>query len=280
MLITASIVTHNTPAHMLSKALDSLCNSNVSEIFVIDNSPVHPHSPELPVGMTSRLHYITSPNKGFGAAHNIGMRKSIEMNADYHLIINPDVYWEGDAIAPLAEYMQSHQDVGIAMPRVIYPDGVLQYACRMLPSPCELIMKRFLPNRMIKKRMHQYLLKDADHTKIFNVPYLLGSILLFRVEAIKREGIFDERFFMYPEDIDITRRYHRHWKTLFLPASTVVHHHQAASRSNWKMLRIHIFNMIKYFNKWGWIFDKERRHFNRQLLDSYPRSKYPESGRG
>ena len=71
---------------------------------------------------------------------------------------------------------------------------------------------------------------------------------------------------MYPEDIDITRRMHKYYRTMFIPDETIVHAHQAASYKSRKMLKIHITNMIKYFNKWGWIYDKERSVWNKQLL--------------
>ena len=114
--------------------------------------------------------------------------------------------------------------------------------------------------------MDRYLLAAHDHDKELNCPYLLGSFLFFRNEALKDCGIFDERFFMYPEDIDITRRLHENWKTMYWPGVSIIHEHAAASRKSWKMLKIHFENMIRYFNKWGWIYDKKRRQFNRRLL--------------
>ena len=89
----------------------------------------------------------------------------------------------------------------------------------------------------------------------------------FRTSCFKKVGLFDERFFMYPEDIDITRRMHKYYRTMFWPDVTVVHAHRAASYKSKKMLKIHMWNMIKYFTKWGWIFDKERRDWNKQLLE-------------
>ena len=91
--------------------------------------------------------------------------------------------------------------------------------------------------------------------------------MLFRIDALKEVGLFDERFFMYPEDIDITRRIHAKWKTLFWPEVSIIHEHQAASRHNIKMLMIHLYNMIKYFNKWGWFFDPLRKKFNQRLIN-------------
>ena len=90
--------------------------------------------------------------------------------------------------------------------------------------------------------------------------------MFFRISVLQQIGLFDERFFMYPEDIDITRRIHEKYKTIFYPDVSIIHATAAASRSNAKMLKIHIINIIKYFNKWGWFFDSKRRRINKQVL--------------
>ena len=85
--------------------------------------------------------------------------------------------------------------------------------------------------------------------------------------VLREVGLFDERFFMYPEDIDLTRRIHRHYLTACWSGATIIHRHRAASYHSRRMLRIHIVNMIRYFNKWGWIYDPERRDFNRTITE-------------
>ncbi len=90
--------------------------------------------------------------------------------------------------------------------------------------------------------------------------------MFLRCSAINKVGLFDERFFMYPEDIDLTRRIHRHFRTVSFPDVTVIHDHRAQSYHDPRLLRIHIVNMIRYFNKWGWLFDSERRRFNSPLI--------------
>ena len=179
-----------------------------------------------------------------------------------------DVCWEGDVLTPLLNYLQENPDVGMVMPKTFYPDGDLQYTCRMLPTPFDLFAKRFLPASLTKKRMERYLLAPHNHDIAINCPYLLGSFLLFRNDALRQCGVFDECFFMYPEDIDITRRIHEHWRTMYWPGVSIIHEHAAASRKSFRMLRIHLVNMIKYFNKWGWLCDKKRRLYNRRLLNS------------
>lgn len=283
--VRVSIVTHRTPETQLVSALQCLFRSpSVERVSVIDNSP----DARLENILLERkilfkggvVDYRHVDNRGFGAGHNISIRESLESDVEFHLVMNADVWWDGDVIGALLEFMDRHPYAGMTMPRVRYPDGQLQYACRLLPGPTDLFVKRFLPPSWSRKRMRRYLLADADRNAVFNPPYLLGSFLFFRTSALRRAGLFDERFFMYPEDMDITRRIHRFAPTLFCPEAEIVHEHAAASRKSSRMLRIHMVNMIRYFNKWGWFFDSERRRFNRDLLRQLPRSEYPEPGRG
>lgn len=262
-MLTVSIVVHRTPPGQLRKALECVLRSAADKIYVIDNSP--DDSLAKVAGSVPRTEYRHVDNNGFGASHNIAIRE-VTAKGDYHLVMNADVCWEGEILGTLVEYMENNPSVGMVAPRVYYPDGALQYSCRMLPTPADLFAKRFLPRRMVERRMERYLLAAHDHSKEIDCPYLLGSFLLFRVEALRDCGLFDERFFMYPEDIDITRRIHERWRTVFCPEVSIVHEHAAASRKSKKMLWIHFVNMVKYFNKWGWLADKKRSDFNKTLL--------------
>ncbi len=262
-MLTASIVVHNSPAPQLEKALECLLRSDVLKVYVIDNSPVD--TLRCVEAIDRRVTYRHVENRGFGAGHNMAIREILH-DGGYHIVMNADVCWKGDVVCGLLEYLVSHGDVGMIAPKVFYPDGDLQYSCRMLPTPADLFEKRFLPSGIIKRRMERYLLAFHNHDEVLNCPYLLGSFLLFRVEALRECGIFDERFFMYPEDIDITRRIHEKWKTIYYPAVSIVHEHAAASRKSFRMFRIHLINMVKYFNKWGWMIDKKRSAFNKSLL--------------
>lgn len=263
--LSASIVAHLTPLPLLLRAAECVLRSSPERLFIIDNSP--DDSLARVAEIDNRVVYVHTPNRGFGAAHNIALRSIVEADG-CHLVMNPDVWWEGDAITPLVALMESCPDVGMIGPRVVYPDGCLQYTCRMLPTPLDLFMKRFLPSPLRRRRMERYLLETHDHSRPLSAPYLLGSFLIFRNEALRRCGLFDERFFMYPEDIDITRRIHEHYSTLYCPETTVVHAHAAASRKSLRMFAVHLANMVRYFNKWGWLHDEKRSAFNKTLLDS------------
>ena len=235
----------------------------MGDIFIVDNA-----CEEAIEEMASRYGciYIANVNTGYGAGHNRALRMTLDAGGiDYHLVLNPDVSFEPSVLDDAIGYMDSHNGVGQLQPRVVYPDGTPQYAARMLPTPVDLLVRRFLPGVMFSNRRDRYLLKHLDLSAPHDVPYHQGSFMLFRCDALREVGLFDERFFMYPEDIDITRRMHRRWTTLYMPSVTVVHRHRAESYRSLRMTWIHIVNMVRYFNKWGWIFDEERDRFNSGL---------------
>ena len=264
-MITVSIVTYKTNLQEMATCLKSLESPLVGSIYVIDNS----NSGDMKefCKRYSNVEYIGSENVGYGAGHNKGIRRALKTGAIYHLVLNSDVYFEPNVLAFLTDYMEKNKDVAQVQPNVVNTDGSMQYACRLLPTPANLIFRRFLPKKMVENMNYRYTLEFNDHKKEMNVPYHQGSFMFFRLACFREVGLFDERFFMYPEDIDITRRMHKKYRTMFVPGVTIVHAHRAASYKSKKMLKIHIKNMIKYFNKWGWIFDKERKEWNRQLLD-------------
>lgn len=264
-MITVSIVTYKTNTEELQKCFNSLRSGIVSRIYIVDNSSQN-NIREFCQGI-ERVEYIPSKNVGYGAAHNIAIRKAVDTGSKYHLVLNSDVYFEPEALDKIKLYMDEREDVAMVQPNIVYPNGEMQYTCRLLPTPANLIFRRFLPKVMVENMNERYMLKFFDHKKEINIPYHQGSFLFFRVKCFDKVGLFDERFFMYPEDIDITRRMHREYRTMFWPGVTVVHAHRAASYKSKKMLKIHMWNMCKYFTKWGWIFDSERKKWNKQLLE-------------
>ena len=262
-MVNASIVLYNhTPAE-ITPLVDTLRISGiVSEIFLIDNSPTE-NSDFRTIGAT---YQFTGKNQGYGSAHNIAIRQTLEQDLPYHLVINPDISFEPSILPDIEEFMNNNSDIGLLMPKIFYPTGEIQYLCKLIPTPFDLIFRRFLPKRWTRKRTEKFELRSSGYNRVLNVPYLSGCFMFLRTEAIRKAGMFDERFFMYPEDIDLTRRIHRQYRTVFYPNLSIVHHHAHSSYTSTRMLFIHIINMIKYFNKWGWVFDRERRKVNREIL--------------
>ena len=86
---------------------------------------------------------------------------------------------------------------------------------------------------------------------------------------LKEIGGFDKRYFMYMEDYDLCRRIGQKYRTVFYPKAEIIHEHGKASYRSRKMMLLHVSSAIKYFNKWGWFFDKERKEKNRECIKKY-----------
>lgn len=261
-MLSASIVTYHTPSDELARCIQCLDTPSVDRITIIDNSS---SDNTKALAEKRNITYIPSRNIGYGAAHNIAIRKSMDDGYDYHLVLNSDIQFDSEIIARMLDYMDANPEVAALHPDVRNPEGTRQYTARRLPSPIDVFGRRFLPDSWMKRRNRRYLLMDADLTKPLDVPYFQGSFMLLRVSALRESGIFDERFFMYPEDIDLIRRLHSKGKTLYWPRVKVMHAHRAGSYRSLKLLIIHAVNMCRYFSKWGWWNDAERDKFNARL---------------
>ena len=270
MKLSASIVLYQTNLTPLKKVIDSYfaCKSEVLQLFLIDNSPTDVLKSVVTMYPDKEIHYIfNNENMGYGKAHNIAIKKSMEQGLPYHIVLNPDIVIQEGALEKLTFYMNEHPEVGNIMPKIIYPNGQLQYLCKLLPSPIDLIFRRFIPFKKWRDKINQkYELHSFRYNKKINIPNLSGCFMFLRTKALEKVGLFDENIFMYLEDIDLNRRIHRDYKTIFFPEAVVVHEYQKASYKNIKLLKAHIKSAIYYFNKYGWFFDKERRIINAQTL--------------
>ncbi len=262
-MLNASIVLYqHSPAEIQQLVLALRASSLVSEIYLIDNS----ETPNKDFEQFPVTYIFNGKNLGYGAAHNIAIRKTIEQQIPYHLVVNPDIQIESKILSELLDFMEKNENVGHLMPKVLYPDGSLQYLCKLLPKPSDLLFRRFLPAGWTKKSNDKFELRASGYDKIMDVPYLSGCFMLLRTQALKEVGLFDERFFMYPEDMDLTRRIHRKFRTVFYPNVSIIHHHEQGSYKNKKLLFIHLQNLVRYFNKYGWFFDPERKKINQETL--------------
>jgi GT2 family glycosyltransferase len=266
-MFTASIVLFNTAKPEINSLLDCALDSALDIVYIIDNSPDDRfRSLEK---RSEKIRYIYHKNLGYGTSHNIALQESIDAGSEFHIVLNPDIRFAPGILPELAAYMREHPDTAYILPKVIYPSGELQYLCKLLPTPFDLIFRRFMPKIGLIQRMDdRYILKKSGYNKILNPPCLSGCFMFLRMSIIKKHNLFfDERFFIYCEDFDFIRRLHRFGKTIYLPYVSIIHDHAKASYQSRKMLWEHIKSAIKYFNKWGWFFDKEKKRMNKQILD-------------
>ena len=159
--------------------------------------------------------------------------------------------------------MFANPNAGLAAPKIRYPDGTLQYVCRLLPSPHNVFLRRFFPNSKLAKRADDsYELRWWDHNTIANIPFFQASFLLIRSTLLDVIEGFDERFFLYAEDIDICRRIHQLADTLYVPDATIVHEFRRYSSRSLRGTLYSIRSHCQYFSKWGWFIDGARDEIN------------------
>lgn len=269
--LTATIVLYKNDAEELKRAVRSFLNTSLKvRIYLVDNSPAS----ELKsfASLDERVEYIfMNSNNGFGAGHNKIMRQPDKMG-EFHLVLNPDIYFEAGTLEKLYDYMGANMDVGNVMPRVIYPDGQLQYLCKLLPTPMDWIGRMFIPFKRIKEKINDsFEMRFADYNKEMNIPYLSGCFMFLRKSVIEKIGVFDEGIFMYGEDTDLNRRIYQKYRTMYYPQSVVTHAFERGSHKSFRLFIIHIKAAFYYLNKWGWFIDRERQEINRKTKFMYSR---------
>lgn len=276
MKITASIVIFDNKTSEVIRAINSVLNSTLNvELYVIDNSENTIFEKIL---KNYKVQYIrNSVNIGFGRGHNAVLEKALnEFNTDYHIVINPDVYFDPTTIETMFKYMEKNKDIGLLAPKVLYPDGSLQYLCKLLPNPWILFFRRFfLISKTLSKVsfVHEYnnyyQLREVDYDQIMEIPSLSGCFMFLRGSALEDVGLFDRKIFMYMEDIDLCRRINVKYKTVHYPQAIIYHEFGKGSYKKLSLFLSHIRSAIYYFNKWGWFFDKYRKQVNRVTVDRY-----------
>lgn len=266
--ITCSIVLFHNDPDELRKAIECFlsCPGN-NRLYLVDNSKTDDLRFEY---IDPRIeYYFLGKNIGYGSGHNYAIEK-IKGKSKYHLVLNPDVEFEPSILLQIFQFMEQRTDIGLVMPKVLYRNGEMQYLCKMLPSPNDLIIRRFVPRRLhfaFKAWMEKYELKHKDYNTIMDIPNLSGCFMYIRNEVFTTVGAFDERYFMYLEDTDLCRRINEKYRTVYYPRVSILHGYSKASYKSFKLTSYHLRSTFKYFNKWGWYSDQKRGLINQVLTN-------------
>jgi len=221
------------------------------EVFLVDNASGDDLSA---FAFYPNLAIINSDkNLGMGGGNNLGLQRA---KGEFVLVLNPDAYVSRDAVKILLNYIKTNNDVAVVGPKLLNSDGSLQYSCANFPQIFTPILRRTFLGDYFKKSRDSFMMTDFNHDEIAEVDWLMGSCLMIR--RCDWSG-FDERFFMYFEDIDLCRNFHvLGKKVIYNPQAVVTHDHQRASaKYPWyqaifcdALARHHIKSWLKYFWKW------------------------------
>lgn len=239
------------------------------KVYLIDNSVVNNRS--FFNDIDQNVIYIhNKTNVGFGIGHNIALLKAIDLGAKYHFIINPDIDFKGDVIESMIGYMEDNSDVGMLMPKILNTDGTIQFLPKLLPTPLDVIRRKLkLSSTAHKNFVDKYEMRLASSDVAYCTPVLSGCFNLLRIEAIKEIGGFDEKFFMYFEDWDLSRRMVKKYKTVYYPLVSVYHGYQSGASKNISLFLAFLRSYFIYFNKWGWLTDLDRNKLNEEVLSQF-----------
>jgi GT2 family glycosyltransferase len=278
---TASLVCYKSDFSEVESLLQSLRGTaSISRWVVVDNS-----AQELPAAALhlrslveeyGGLYVDPGGNHGFGAGHNAALAALKDFPSAFHLMLNPDIVFDEFVIPQLEAVMDADEQISLLMPRVWYPDRSNQYLCKLLPTPLDFALRRFAPGPLkglARRSMDTYELRNMDPERASEIPFLSGCFMFTRRHRLEAVGGFDEHYFLYMEDVDLCRRLSRTGKLIYWPGVHVMHRHERGSHNNWKLTLTHIRSSIRYFNCWGWFFDKDRRRINREALKNIFNSK-------
>ncbi len=250
--VSGSVVVYNKPEDAV-RTVDSIIRNTPPSfrLFVIDNDSAEKISVTLRERFgdgEGRIEYIDSPrNVGFGAGHNMTLDR---LESRYHFVINPDILINEDTIGNMCRFMDRHPEVAIACPKVLNPDGTVQYIAKNRPSLLSLVSRR-IHLKSLAGIEREYLMMDRDQDEEFEVDFCTGCFFVIRTEVFRRIGGFDKDYFLYFEDADITMKAKGYGRAYYAPSASVVHFWHRETAHSSKQFLIQLRSMFTYFGKWG-----------------------------
>jgi GT2 family glycosyltransferase len=251
LILTGAIVLFKESLPDLHSTIDCFLNIPFEKkLYLIDNTPTKFF--EF-VFNDDRVEYIgNEQNIGFGSAHNKIIAK-LKNNSGFHLVLNPDVSFKPGVIPNLILELEKDKNIAMIAPKVLFLNGSHQYSCRRYPNVIELVVRRFYFLKPIfKKIIHKGEYREKDLSKPFFAEYLTGCFQLYKTNDFLKLNGFDERYFLYMEDVDICKKIDDLGKKkLYFPQVEIVHILKQGSLRNANLFFKHLSSAIKYFLKWG-----------------------------
>ena len=254
MKISATIVTYNGFAEAKTAADSLLAHTKGAalSLYMVDNA-----SPDGTGKMLQNAEFdapvtvlALDKNVGFGSGHNAVLPL---LQSDYHAVVNPDILLTSDALSGICAYLDAHPDVVMATPALRYPDGRAQHTAKRNPTFMALLSRQ-LPLPFLKNIEKHYLMLDEDLSAPVDVTFCSGCFFVMRTAVFKEMGGFDEGYFMYVEDADITRKALSYGRCVFLPQESVQHAWHRDANKKAANFFMQIRSMLRYWRKWGFHF--------------------------
>lgn len=240
--VTASIVIYHEKKEILQRVIENFLALDVQKtLYIVDNSPQN-HLQSFCEQYNHVSYLFSGTNLGFGVGHNLAF-KYLKTSSDIHMIINPDIYFDSQEITQFLHWFTAANDVSLAIPKVYYKDGTFQPIVRNIPTIMTLI------KRKMGVTQDEWSEESLAHTQ--EIPFAHGCFYTFKTEVFKQLHGFDERFFLYMEDLDIFIRAKAHGNTVINPNFKIYHEHRKGSSKSFKLFFLHLSSAIKFFLKYN-----------------------------
>lgn len=198
-------------------------------------------------------------NYGFGSGHNFGFKylKKNNLLGRFYGILNPDLILQENSLKIATEFLDKNDNVSILSPQILNTEFKVENLNKEFPNVFDMFLRRFFPKKILnlqyfKNRFNKYIRLEFGYDKICEVPFASGACLFLRSEIFEKLQGFDERFFLYMEDADFSKRAWNFGKVIYNPDCKVVHIWKRESSTSLKMTIVMLSSMVKYFNKNGW----------------------------
>lgn len=249
--VSICIVTHNNEKEILNliKSIYLFTEGIDFKIYIVDNNSKDETIKLITKNFPNITIIKSRKNLGFGKAHNLVLNK---ITSDFHIIINPDIVLKSNAIMDLLDYLKRHKDVVIVTPKIVFEDGKIQFLPKKDPKVKYMLAGKFERySTYFESLRREYTMQKKSYSDDpFCIDFCTGCFMLIRTKIFKKLKGFDERFFMYLEDADLSRRARKYGKIMFIPKVEVIHTWHRESSKNIKFFLIHLVSMFKYFIKW------------------------------
>lgn len=245
--VSGGIVTYNN-ADIICGCIESLLRETRGvdfQLYIADNSSTDNTVQLIKEKFPQVILLEQDKNMGFGHGHNVIVDS---VKSDYHAVINPDIYVEGDVISALVHMMEENQDVVMSTPKILNEDGTEQFLPKKDPSIRYVILSKFKPFRHFRTEYTRQLEEDGN---AMDIEMCTGCFFVMRTEVFRKLGGFDRRYFMYCEDADISRRARKLGRIVFWPYVSATHKWSRANTRSMKGVCRFLTSLFKYFIRWG-----------------------------
>ena len=265
--LSASLVLHHSDLDRLRVTLTSLLHAaekaNVIPRLVVVDQSLDAHYSRQAQALVQQLwqpmgdaeFLITPDNKGYGAGHNRALRHGL---CAFHLVLNPDVFLDEQALEQGLATLKHDESITLLAPRSVDEWGREEHLAKAMPSVAVLALRAFGPERL-KQRFSAALARYECHDlpregTPHDITLASGCCMLIRGDSLQHVGGFNEAYFLYFEDYDLSLRLARDGRVCRDPNMLIRHYGGEAARKGWRHIVWFVSGGIRFFNRWGWRF--------------------------